>query len=51
MQLHIRGQGNHVIDCEDNESVGKIKVSYLYFSFTFCRSLFSVLYWMFSLNI
>ena len=26
MQLHVRGQGNHVIDCEGTETVGQIKV-------------------------
>ncbi|GFG29582.1 hypothetical protein Cfor_04660 [Coptotermes formosanus] len=25
MQLHVRGQGNHVIDCEGTETVGQIK--------------------------
>jgi hypothetical protein len=29
MQLHVRGQGNHVIDCEGTETVGQIRVSYL----------------------
>jgi len=29
MQLHVRGQGNHVIECEGTETVGQIKVSYL----------------------
>jgi hypothetical protein len=32
MQLHIRGQGNHVIDCEGTETVGQIKVSDLLYS-------------------
>jgi hypothetical protein len=31
MQLLIRGQGSHVIDCEGSESVGQIKVSDLFF--------------------
>jgi hypothetical protein len=42
MQLHIRGQGSHVIDCEGNESVGEIKVSYLYFSYSFSTLLLNV---------
>jgi hypothetical protein len=29
MQLLIRGQASHVIDCEGNESMGQIKVSEL----------------------
>jgi hypothetical protein len=28
MQLHVRGQSNHVIECEGTETVGQIKVSY-----------------------
>jgi hypothetical protein len=36
MQLHVRGQGNHVIDCEGTETVGQIKVSYLLY---FCLPL------------
>lgn len=31
MQLHVRGQGNHVIECEGTENVGQIKVSYLFY--------------------
>jgi hypothetical protein len=45
MQLHVRGQGNHVIECEGTETVGQIKVSYLlYFSVPAPILLLDVLY-------
>jgi hypothetical protein len=45
MQLHVRGQGNHVIECEGTETVGQIKVSYLlYFYLPASILLLDVLY-------
>jgi len=52
MQLHVRGQGNHVVECEGTETVGQIKVSYLlYFYLPATILLLDVLSSTFSWNI
>jgi hypothetical protein len=52
MQLHVRGQGNHIIECEGTENVGQIKVSYLFYFYLPAPLLpLDVLYKTFSWNI